>query len=151
MAIFFQASPVAFFDDRLRDPPPLAVEITEEQHAALLQEQARGKRIVAGPDGMPTTVGVDRTAKVLQVTNYQARAVLMRTNGWDGRPLFDAVNDMLLANKDASAAGRLDWQAWEQANTFSRNGDLISRMGRALKLSDAQLDALFLAASKIEA
>lgn len=152
MAIFFQASPLAFFDDRVREPPPLAVEITEEQHAALLQDQANGRRIVAAANGTPTSATVTKAPqKVIQVTNYQARAILMQTNGPNGVPLFDTVNTMLFANKDSGPDGKRDWQAWEQANTFSRHGGLIARMAAQLNLTSAQVDALFLAASKIEA
>ena len=54
MAHFFGADPVAFYDTAINtDIPDDAVEITADEHAALLVAQARGKRIAAGKDGRP--------------------------------------------------------------------------------------------------
>ncbi|KSL06275.1 phage tail assembly chaperone [Pseudomonas aeruginosa] len=54
MAHFFGADPVAFYDTAINtDIPDDAVEITADEHAALLAAQARGKRIAAGKDGRP--------------------------------------------------------------------------------------------------
>lgn len=57
MAIFFSPSAVSFFDDALHSSLPLdAVSITADMHHQLMQEQAMGRRIAAGSDGMPITV-----------------------------------------------------------------------------------------------
>ncbi|HBO8848971.1 TPA: phage tail protein [Pseudomonas aeruginosa] len=54
MAHFFGADPVAFYDTAINtDISDDAVEITADEHAALLVAQARGKRIAAGKDGRP--------------------------------------------------------------------------------------------------
>ena len=73
------------------------------------------------------------------VTNFQARAVLMQMG------LFDAVNAAL------QAQGGMSWQAWEQANEFTRNGALLNQMAEQFGLTPAALDALFIAAAQIEA
>lgn len=81
-----------------------------------------------------------------EVTNFQARAVLMQMPGANPGPtLFDDVNAAL------QAMGGTGWQAWEYANTISRNGALVSQMAAAFGLDDAQLDDLFRQAATIEA
>lgn len=88
----------------------------------------------------------------LEVTNFQARAVLMQLPPvGDGPTLFHDIDAALRANKDADAAGALAWQAWEQANTFTRAGVLVNTMATQFGLSPAQLDGLFRAAALVEA
>jgi len=81
-----------------------------------------------------------------EVTNFQARAALMQMPGANPGPtLFDDVNAAL------QAMGGASWQAWEYANTITRNGALVSQMGAAVGLTGAQLDDLFRQAATIEA
>ncbi|MDK1394842.1 tail fiber assembly protein [Pseudomonas protegens] len=58
MNIFFAASTSGFFSDEIHGKaiPPDAVEITVEEHAALLSGQASGKQIVCGASGRPSLV-----------------------------------------------------------------------------------------------
>lgn len=58
MNIFFSASTLGFYSDEIhcKAIPPDAVEITVEEHAALLSGQASGKLIVCGVHGRPSLV-----------------------------------------------------------------------------------------------
>lgn len=84
-----------------------------------------------------------------EVTNFQARAVLLQTPGLDpqqpDRTLFHDVDDALRAQ------GGVAWQAWEYANTITRQGALVQAMAQQFGLTRAQLDALFVAGAAIEA
>jgi hypothetical protein len=86
-----------------------------------------------------------------RVTNFQARAVMIATPAPGGGTLYDAVDAAIQAGKNASAAGRLAWSAWEYANEVTRAGDLVAQLGAQLGLTEAQIDALFVAAAQIEA
>ena len=82
------------------------------------------------------------------VTNFQARAVLMKMASLTGDPkrsMFDDINDTLLAS------GGLAWAAWEYANDVERNGVLVASLGDRLGLSGAAMDQLFIEAGKITA
>jgi hypothetical protein len=79
-----------------------------------------------------------------EVTNFQARALLMNMPGSAaGRSLFDEVDDAL------RAMGGIPWQAWEYTTTFPRESALIAAIGAQLNLTNAQLDEMFVAASAI--
>jgi hypothetical protein len=79
-----------------------------------------------------------------EVTNFQARALLMNMPGSaEGRSLFDDVDDAL------RAMGGIPWQAWEYTTVFPRESALIAAIGAQLNLTDAQLDEMFVAASAI--
>lgn len=60
MSIYYSPSRAGFFHADVHGDamPEDVVEISGEAHAQLLEEQAAGKLIVAGPDGLP--VAVDR-------------------------------------------------------------------------------------------
>ncbi len=77
----------------------------------------------------------------VQVTNFQARAVLLAAG------LFDRVDAAIKAQPKASAA----YQAWEYANDITRNGTLVNSMAEALGFTATQLDDLFRQAATIEA
>lgn len=94
--------------------PVDAVEITEEQHRALLQAQSTGKVIQAGADGMPValdppspTFDAIKAAK-LALLNAQAQAVADKFTA--GYPAFemdtwaDQQSEALAWEKDSSAA-----------------------------------------------
>lgn len=82
-----------------------------------------------------------------EVTNFQARAVMMARPDPSGQrvSLFEAVDAALRAE------GGQAWQAWEYANTLTRDGVLVAAMAGRLGLSPDQLDALFTAAARVEA
>lgn len=79
-----------------------------------------------------------------EVTNFQARALLMNMPGSaEGRSLFDDVDGAL------RALGGVAWQAWEYGTVFPRQSELIATMAAEFNLSEAQLDAMFIAAAQI--
>ena len=69
------------------------------------------------------------------VTNFQARAALIEAG------LFAA------ADAAAKAAGGVTAQAWDYANVFERQSPTIAALASGLKLTSAQVDALFIAAA----
>jgi hypothetical protein len=75
------------------------------------------------------------------VTNYQARAALLRAG------LFDLVNDALLA-LPANDPSR---QAWEYANELTRHGTLVNGVTAGLGITSEQVDDLFRVGATIEA
>jgi len=95
------------------------------------------------------------------VTNFQARAVLRSQFLPDGRSLLTAVNENLAAARTAAAslpesdpqrlAADLAWQAWEQSNVVERDSQLVVQFAAMFGLSDASLDALFIAAEAVTA
>lgn len=90
---------------------------------------------------VPPTPAADTIDGVPQVvTNYQARAALI------GVGLFEQVDSAVKAQGPATAA----YQAWEYANQVYRTSDLIVGLGQALGLTSEQIDALFVAAARIE-
>jgi hypothetical protein len=87
---------------------------------------------------------IDRRAVPHEVSNFQARALLMNMPGSAaGRSLFQDVDDTL------RALGGVEWQAWEYTTIFPRNSQLIATLAAQLGLTDAQLDQMFIAAAAI--
>lgn len=94
-----------------------------------------------------------------EVTNWQARAVLRRTFLPDApdTSLFTRTDRLLREARNAASTlpesdprrmrADLEWQAWEQANVFSRSGALLSGLGARFGLTEAQVDDLFRAAA----
>lgn len=79
-----------------------------------------------------------------EITNFQARALLMQMPGSaQGRTLFKDVDDAL------RALGGVAWQAWEYTTVFPRNSELIATMAAQFNLSEAQIDQMFIAAAQI--
>lgn len=95
----------------------------------------------------PSTPPQDPASPVpIEITNFQARAVLHGVPGSaEGRSLFDDVDDALRAQ------GGMAWQAWEYANTITRNGSLVNAMATQFGISDAQMDAMFTLGATISA
>lgn len=80
----------------------------------------------------------------VEITNFQARALLMQIPGSaQGRTFFEDVDDAL------RALGGVAWQAWEYTTVFPRNSELIATMAAQFNLSEAQIDQMFIAASQI--
>lgn len=75
------------------------------------------------------------------VSSFQAKAALMQAG------LYDAIN-AALTSADAPPLARL---AWETAREFERASPTVAGIGAQFGLTDAQLDALFIAAAQIKA
>jgi hypothetical protein len=75
-----------------------------------------------------------------QVTLYQGRAMLIQVG------MFDQVKEAV----DAQGQNSLAYQAFEYANHWYRDSEFIASMAAGLGLSEAQIDALFIAASSVK-
>ena len=94
------------------------------------------ERMLISPESEPIPDPVPRS-----VTRFKARAALHLA----GR--LDAVETMM-ADPATPMLSRL---AWQDALTFERRSPTVMAMGAALGLSNADLDALFMAAITITA
>jgi hypothetical protein len=85
-----------------------------------------------------------------EITNFQARVLLLqmaspfRKNEDDERTMFDDADDF------CRKAGGAVWQAWEYANVFQRRGLLVETIKNLWGLTDDQVSAMFIQASRIE-
>lgn len=118
------------------------VEISLEQHAALMEGQSTGSRIVVDADGWPFLA--EQAPVVLSpaaVTMRQARLALLAAGKLAS--VSTAIAALPSPQKEAAQI------EWEYAATVDRDGALTVLLGSALGLSAAQLDALFLAGSAL--
>ena len=82
--------------------------------------------------------------QIPQITNFQARALLLQMPGSvEGRTLFQDVDDAL------RQLGGVAWQAWEYTTVFPRDSELIATLAAQFNLTDEQLDQMFIAAAQI--
>jgi len=140
--LFYAASTGGFYASDIHDAIPVdAVEITAEQHAALLQAQSEGKQIVAGNDGYPVAVVPAPPAAIVpeSVQAWQAKTALLDAG------LYDDV----LAIMGNPATDRKIVIAWEGAPNFRRDSPMISALSDMLGLTSEQLDQLFFAAAAV--
>ena len=124
-----------------RSIPGDAVEITEAQWQALLTAQSQGQVISGDANGRPvaTDPPVLPPSVPFSVTPFQAKAALFAAG------LLPAVEAAI------AAAPKVAQLAWSDATEFTRDSPTIATMAAALGLTDAQVDALFIAAKAIEA
>lgn len=85
------------------------------------------------------SIDMNATHVPQSVTNYQARAALIGAN------LFDQVDAVVTASTD-----KLVKAAWDYSTTISRTSPFITLLQGTVNLSDAQVDALFVAAAAIQ-
>lgn len=143
MAIYFSPAALGFFSSELHSQLPAdAIDITPQAHEALLAGQAEGKFIAAGPGGAPMLIDPPPPASVVphSVTRFQARAALMQAG------LFDQVTAAVAAAEDPMIT-----LAWAESVELLRNSPTIATLSAALGLTEAEVDALFIAASQISA
>lgn len=100
-AIYFQPESATFVDLRLSgsDVPPGAIAISAALHRKLLDGQAEGGRIVAGPDGRPRLhlpAASERRAALRKAIRSEAQRRCLTVS-----PLWRQINDLRLP----SAAG----------------------------------------------
>lgn len=89
---------------------------------------------------MSSVIVIDSGERVPQrVTPFQAKLALSDAG------LLDSV-EALMTDPATPLRTRL---AWQEALGFERRSDMITSMAALLGLSDAQLDALFIAAAQI--
>lgn len=138
--MYYSKATNGFYDKDIHGEniPADAVAITAEKHAELLAGQATGKVIAADSNGNP----VLKSAPVFppqvpaKVSRFQARRALKDAGRF-------AEVEAAIAQSD-----EFTQDAWADAQEFQRDSEMILTLGAALSLD---LDALFLAAAKIEA
>lgn len=97
-----------------------------------------------------------------KVTNFQARSIMLRTPYGDGTmSVFTRVDaDLRAAIEATKEMPDLDprkvdvatqWQAWEQANDYFRNGGVTQLLAARYDVSAEAADDLFRQASKVDA
>ncbi|MDX2265459.1 MAG: hypothetical protein NW215_10865 [Hyphomicrobiales bacterium] len=100
---------------------------------------------IAAGDVTPEPPPAPVASVPMEVTNFQARSVLMGMPGLTLPTMLDEVSAAI------SAQGGQAWQAWEYANTVSRDGVLVGAMAAQLGLTAEQLDQMFITAATITA
>lgn len=143
MGVWFAASTGGFYlPDVHAGVPSDAVEITEEEHGALLAGQAAGQQIVADEQGAPVLIAYVAVAPVPAAVTMRQLRRAMRQAGSLGT--FEAALAAM-----AGAAGedaRIDWSTMI---IVPRNDPLVGVVVAALGLTDAQRDDLLIAARAI--
>lgn len=161
MTTFYSASTGGFFDDALFDADTLpadVVEITEEDHQALLQGQSDMKQIVADDNGyprllerptsLPTPEGLVQRIDAYAVTQYTylnrfeveyreraAAARRYREAGYSGEPGIWITSFAEAAGLEpAPAADRIISQAEALADAFAQLAALRMRKREVLAL-----------------
>jgi hypothetical protein len=110
------------------------LEITE---TGAVERDMTAEEIAAIPQAAPSPVP-------REITNFQARALLMQTPGSaENRTLFQDVDDVL------RQLGGVAFQAWEYTTIFPRNSVLIASIAEQFNLTNAQLDEMFITAAQI--
>ena len=139
--MFYSSSTKGFYIAEIHGSaiPSDAVAITKEAHAALIAVQSTGLVIAADANGAPVLVAPAPAAPQVpqQITMRQARLALL------GAGLLDAVN---LGVSGMSQAAQIEW---EFASTVERNNPLITALAAGLSLTEAQVDALFVAGAAL--
>ena len=143
--MFYAKSTNGFYDKAIHGDniPVDAVEITAEQHAALLEGQSQGKRIVADATGRPfLTDRPPPTAQELRaafeaapVTPLQLRRAVRRS-GLQAQLWAAELDDDLR-----------DWL--EYSHEFRRGDPEVALLAQALELTELQVDELFTLARDI--
>ena len=132
-----------FYDSEIHGDavPTDAVEITAEEHMALLNAQAAGKAIVPDVDGRPIAVDQPPPGPPASVTMRQARLALLAGGKLAG--VVAAIDALPSPQREAAQI------EWEFAATVERASPLVGLLVAALSLDDAQLDALFISAGAL--
>lgn len=125
--------------------PADAVEITKEQHAALLQGQSEGKVIAADENGYPVLIDPPPAPPHVpgQVTRAQGKAALITAGLWGAVESYvDGIADA--TDKALALVALNDTTHWQRTSPF------LNAAAQALGLTSEQLDDLFRQAAKIE-
>lgn len=137
MALYFAPSVCGFFSDAVHaDIPADAVEISAQDHARLLDQQASGAAIVAGADGFPRANHVTvklkdrRAARIRQVKREAARRIESIA------PLWRQLNDQHAPSDEGAAR-------FTAIDAIRAASDMIE--AEVASLSAAALDALDIA------
>ncbi|WP_368639452.1 hypothetical protein ABRZ04_10455 [Castellaniella ginsengisoli] len=144
--MLYSASTGGFYSREINGDniPADAVEITAADHAALLQGQTDGQRIVSDESGRPVLAdpipAIPQAPRI--VTRAQGKAALIQAGLWsDVLAYVDTIED---PTQQALARVALD-----DTTEWRRDSLFLATAAAALGLSDADLDGLFEAAFEI--
>lgn len=141
MAYHYSRSTGGFYVRSIHPAIPAdAVEVTADEHAALLAGQALGKQISPDETGRPTLIDSVWMPPQI-VSRFQARAALHLAG------LLPQV-ETLIADPATDPIARL---AWADAQEFRRTSPTVLQIAASLGLTESQLDELFTTAAGIEA
>lgn len=123
--------------------PPDAVEISAEDHAALMAANGMGKVIVAGPGGVPIAIDPPPAPQMVpaSVTRTQGLLALLLGAGITEQAIRDKIS--LITDPTEREVTRLRFEAarWERASAF------IAWGATEFALSAEQVDDLFVQAA----
>ena len=120
-----------------------------------------GEVLVVGPDSPDYPPDLPPAPEPVpgSVTNYQARVIMRQTVMPDGRSLLETVKADLMAGVAATRTltemdprrikADLEWESWEQANVYERNGPLVLSLSARYGFSPAMTDDLFRQAAQV--
>lgn len=145
--MFYSKTTGGFYDTAIHGDniPADAVEITAEQHAALLQGQSEGKQIVGDENGYPVLQDPPPAPPYVpqQVTSAQGKAALITAGLWDAVESYvDSITDP--TEKALALVALNDTTHWNRSSPF------LNGAATALGLSSEDLDNLFIQAAEIE-
>lgn len=110
--------------------PEDCLEISIEEHAALLAGQSEGKEIVPDETGKPVLADPQKIVPGY-VSAKQIRLALLQRN------LLDDVEELFKSDR----ALEIDWT---YATSFLREGPVVKAIATAFKMSEQDLDNFFL-------
>lgn len=140
--MFYAPSNGGFYNPDAKMPDD-AVEISAELYQELKDAISQGRQILVNADGLPYVGDLWPASVPARVTMYQARAALINAE------LDQAVENAIEAIED-SKTRKLTRAAWEYAATVDRDSQFTQTLAAALGLNDEELDALFIAAEKVQ-
>lgn len=122
------------------DLPPWQDHVADPSGVAIIGGTWDGAAFRApGPGALPVPE---------EVTLFQGRTMMRQMPNPKGSgTLFDAVDAYVNANVSAHPEF---YEAWNYSNHILRHGGIVSSLAPAFGLTDAQIDALFIAASQIQ-
>lgn len=135
--IYFSKETNGFYDSEIHTVMPNdAVEITVDEHLALLEEQSKGKKITSDDNGNP--ILVDPTPMPIEDTLQPLSKRQFMLYLYDNNKL-DEVNTLL--SQDARTKLEFD-----SSDKIERKGSTVLAMINALNLTDDQVNSMWQAA-----
>ena len=141
--IFYSAATGGFYFTEIGlNPPSGAVEIGQDLYNELLANQAQGKAIVPASNGYPISAEKDPSeTPPFSISPRQGKLALLDAGLLGGVESY--ING--LAGDDAIRAQII----WTSATEWRRDDPWLTQIALSLGLDDSQIDALFMAASKL--
>jgi hypothetical protein len=99
-----ETPPMVWVDNPNCRLPDDAMEIAPERHTQLMRDQADGRRIVPGADGMPVSVARESGPADLVAAVKKERNRLLKESDWTQ-----------MADNELSKDSRAAWKAWRRA------------------------------------